>query len=173
MNDSLEALRQKASDLSKPLNRPEQFPEKPVPNQPKMGQKCLFCEIVAGTMPTYQITANDDYIAFLDIQPKAIGHTVVIPKHHAKGLEEMASTEAATYIDFVGMISELLKQRLGATGFTLMSPNGVSSGQFVEHFATHIIPTYAKEGIELATLSALQTQRIPDSIMKDVQAKLK
>lgn len=43
---------------------------------------CIFCKIVAGTVPSRQIYADDQFIAFLDINPLSAGHTLVIPKTH-------------------------------------------------------------------------------------------
>lgn len=166
----LQSLRKQSQDVIKPINRPESYPEKPIANPLK---QCIFCDIVGKRMPTYLIEENDDFIAFLDIQPKAVGHTVVAPKHHAKHLEDMTATEAATFVDFVNKIAKIMKSKLGATGYTLMSSDGVSSGQFVQHFSTHIIPTYSAENVELHALNLLQTQRIPASIMDEVLKKLK
>lgn len=43
---------------------------------------CLFCQIVAGEIPCYKIYEDEIFLAFLDIQPVAKGHTLVIPKKH-------------------------------------------------------------------------------------------
>jgi histidine triad (HIT) family protein len=43
---------------------------------------CIFCSIVAGKIPCYKIYEDDKYLAFLDIEPNGVGHTLVIPKEH-------------------------------------------------------------------------------------------
>ncbi len=43
---------------------------------------CIFCKIVAGTLPSYKIWEDQHFLAFLDINPRAPGHTLVIPKKH-------------------------------------------------------------------------------------------
>lgn len=43
---------------------------------------CIFCQIAEGKIPSYKIYEDDNYLAFLDIQPFAWGHTLVIPKKH-------------------------------------------------------------------------------------------
>jgi histidine triad (HIT) family protein len=166
----LETLRRQSQDMLKPMNKPSEFPEV---HKAALKKGCIFCDIVDKKMPTYMVAENGDFMAFLDIQPKAVGHTVIVPKIHAKGTEELTATESSTFIDFVNKISGMLKDKLGATGYTLLSANGSSSGQFVEHFATHIIPTYSADAAELQALNMLQTQRVPPSIMDEVLKKLK
>lgn len=45
-------------------------------------ENCIFCKIVAGEIPAHKVYEDDKYLAFLDIHPKAPGHTQVIPKEH-------------------------------------------------------------------------------------------
>ena len=45
---------------------------------------CIFCAIAAGEIPCYKIYEDDLFVGFLDIHPRVLGHTLLIPKHHAK-----------------------------------------------------------------------------------------
>lgn len=45
---------------------------------------CLFCKIIAGEIPCYKVFENEYVLAFLDIEPKAMGHTLIIPKNILK-----------------------------------------------------------------------------------------
>ena len=47
-----------------------------------MDENCVFCDIVAGRLPSYKVYEDHDILAFLDINPLAPGHTLVIPKKH-------------------------------------------------------------------------------------------
>ncbi|HRA76252.1 MAG TPA: HIT domain-containing protein, partial [Propionicimonas sp.] len=47
---------------------------------------CLFCRIVAGEIPSRQVYADDTAIAFLDINPWHVGHTLVVPRRHVDDL---------------------------------------------------------------------------------------
>ena len=47
---------------------------------------CLFCKIAAKKIPAEIVAETDRTVAFLDIEPRALGHTVIIPKHHADNL---------------------------------------------------------------------------------------
>ena len=43
---------------------------------------CIFCKIVSGKIPSHKVYEDDNFLAFLDINPQGIGHTQVIPKKH-------------------------------------------------------------------------------------------
>lgn len=45
-------------------------------------ENCIFCKIVAGSIPAHKVFENDDFLAFLDINPRSPGHVQVIPKKH-------------------------------------------------------------------------------------------
>ncbi|HQY99764.1 MAG TPA: HIT domain-containing protein [Propionicimonas sp.] len=104
---------------------------------------CLFCSIVAGDIPAKQVYADDAAIAFLDINPWHVGHTLVVPRRHVDDLlgepevlSEVAPAIAAT--------SRLLVERLSADGLNLLSNSGVTAGQEVFHLHFHLVPRYAR-----------------------------
>ncbi|HLP43684.1 MAG TPA: HIT domain-containing protein, partial [Candidatus Nanoarchaeia archaeon] len=45
-------------------------------------ENCIFCKIVDGTIPSEKVTETNDFLAFMDINPRAPGHVLVIPKNH-------------------------------------------------------------------------------------------
>lgn len=47
-------------------------------------ENCIFCKIVSGTIPSYKVYEDEDFLAFLDINPIAVGHVQVIPKKHRR-----------------------------------------------------------------------------------------
>jgi histidine triad (HIT) family protein len=55
---------------------------------------CLFCRIVAGEIPSRQVYADDVAVAFLDVAPWQRGHTLVVPRRHADGLNLLSSAKA-------------------------------------------------------------------------------
>ncbi|MDR0488500.1 MAG: HIT family protein [Propionibacteriaceae bacterium] len=102
---------------------------------------CLFCRIVAGEIPARMVYTDDTCIGFLDIAPYHRGHSLVIPRRHiADGTcEAEAWNEVAAGIIAV---SNLLKEKLGATGVNILSNAGSVSGQEIFHFHVHILPRY-------------------------------
>lgn len=57
---------------------------------------CIFCKIVAGEIPCYKIYDDDNFLAFLDINPQSPGHTQVIPKKHYRWVWDLPSTTFST-----------------------------------------------------------------------------
>jgi len=102
---------------------------------------CLFCRIIAGTVPSRQFWADDQAVAFLDINPWQRGHSLVIPRRHvadgtvgAEPWQEVAVGLAAC--------AQRLKDRLGATGVNFLANAGAVAGQEVFHFHVHVVPRY-------------------------------
>ncbi len=103
---------------------------------------CIFCGIVAGDIPAKMVYSDDQAIAFLDIQPWHVGHTLVIPRRHTSDLlsDPAALTDIAPAISAT---SKLLVDRLGADGLNLLSSSGNVAGQEVFHLHVHLVPRYA------------------------------
>ncbi|MDO5735389.1 MAG: HIT domain-containing protein [Propionibacteriaceae bacterium] len=104
--------------------------------------ECLFCRIVAGEIPSKQVYADDRAYAFLDIEPWQEGHTLVIPRRHVDHalVDEDVLAELAPS---VLAVSALLRTRLGATGFNILTNVGADSGQEVFHAHIHVLPRHA------------------------------
>lgn len=104
--------------------------------------ECLFCAIVAGDVPARQVYADDDAVAFLDINPAQRGHTLVIPRRHVRDLVEQpqALTEIAPAVETVARI---LTDALQPAGLNLLASQGEAAGQEVFHLHLHVIPRYA------------------------------
>lgn len=66
--------------------------------------KCIFCEIVAGNIPSHKIYEDDKYLAFLDIFPTTEGHTLVIPKKHVDWVWDYDNL--GEYFEVVGKIAK-------------------------------------------------------------------
>lgn len=104
--------------------------------------ECLFCRIVAGEIPSKQVYADEDAFAFLDIQPWQEGHTLVVPRRHVD--HALVDKEVlAELAPAVLAVSALLRERLGATGFNVLTNVGPDSGQEVFHAHIHVLPRHA------------------------------
>lgn len=112
-----------------------------------MSNDCLFCSIIAGTIPSAKIFENDKVYAFLDINPCAKGHTLLIPKFHAPTVLELPEEYGASLIDATKIIGKALMQELGATGFNSVQNNFASAGQVIFHAHWHLVPRYDEDGL--------------------------
>ncbi len=102
--------------------------------------ECVFCKIVAGAIPALVVHEDETALAFLDVNPLAPGHVLLVPKDHYAALVDMPP-------ETVGAMTRLLPQ-LGraalavtkAQGFNVLLNNGKVAGQVVEHVHFHVIP---------------------------------
>ena len=107
---------------------------------------CIFCKIVNGEIPSYKVYEDDKIMAFLDINPYAPGHTLIIPKEHALDLETISEDTLNHIMNKARDIAKLVTTRLNAPGYTLIQNNGFV--QEVKHFHLHVIPKY-RENFEM------------------------
>ncbi len=109
---------------------------------------CIFCKIVEGEIPAYKIYEDEKTVAFLDIFPRALAHTLVVPKKHYETLDEMESDDLKALIEAVKNVAKLLKKKLNAQGYNIVSNNGRASGQEVMHVHVHILPRFENDNIK-------------------------
>ncbi len=107
---------------------------------------CIFCKIIDGEIPSYQVYESEKVYAFLDITPKSYGHTLVIPKAHSENLLKIDTNEV-NIMQEIQKIAKHLKERLAFDGINLVSNCGTVAGQEVFHTHYHLIPRYADESI--------------------------
>jgi histidine triad (HIT) family protein len=103
---------------------------------------CIFCKIIAKEIPCYKIWEDENSLAFLDVKPHAKGHTIVIPKNHAKMVNDLTDENFANLMVFVKKVMTLLKEKLNPAGFNVGWNNGEIAGQVVPHIHIHIMPRY-------------------------------
>ncbi len=108
--------------------------------------QCLFCRIARRDLPAEIIYADDKITAFLDINPCAVGHTVVVPNWHASTVLELNDEETANFFVGVKKTLALIDKSLRPDGFTLGINHKPAGGQAVDHLHFHIIPRFKGDG---------------------------
>jgi histidine triad (HIT) family protein len=106
---------------------------------------CVFCAIVAGSVPAVQVAAVESAIAFLDTRPVFKGHTLVAPRQHVVTLADLPVSELPPYFGFVQQIAVAVEAGLGAGGTFVAINNKVS--QSVAHLHTHVVPRTKGDGL--------------------------
>ncbi len=110
---------------------------------------CLFCKIVAGQVPATIVAEDERAIAFMDINPATRGHTLVVPRAHARDVHEIAADDLAAVAALAKVIAVRQLERLGADGVNLLNSNGRAAWQTVLHFHVHVIPRYDGDPLRL------------------------
>jgi histidine triad (HIT) family protein len=106
---------------------------------------CLFCRIVAGTVPAQIVLADDVAVAFLDARPVFKGHLLVVPREHYETLADLPAGLTGPLFCRVQRISAVLPAVLGAQGSFVAANNKVS--QSVPHFHVHVVPRTKGDGL--------------------------
>ncbi|MFI7541774.1 HIT family protein [Actinoplanes sp. NPDC049599] len=106
---------------------------------------CLFCSIVAGTVPAFRVVDTPDGIGFLDIRPVFKGHVLVVPRPHVTQLTDLPATLLPGYFTLVQRVATAVPEALGAQG-TFVAMNNVVS-QSVPHLHAHVVPRTKGDGL--------------------------
>lgn len=99
---------------------------------------CIFCKIVAGTLPSNKVYEDDELLAFHDIHPIAPVHILIIPKAHIVSLSE-CENKHQNLLGRMLLLAPELARKLGLeSGFRTMINTGHGGGQEVFHLHIHI-----------------------------------
>lgn len=101
---------------------------------------CVFCKIVAGTIPSFKLYEDAATLAFLDINPGNPGHALVIPKAHVANLYASADKDLAAVMATVRKVATAIEKTVRPDGLNLLQANGPGAAQSVFHFHMHILP---------------------------------
>ena len=102
-----------------------------------MSADCIFCKIVAGTIPSTQIYADDDVIVFKDIHPLAPVHFLIVPRENIESLASCDASHQALLGKMLLLAPKLAKEQ-GLAGFRTMINTGREGGQEVFHIHVHV-----------------------------------
>ena len=100
----------------------------------------VFAKILRGELPAHKVYENDKAFAFLDIMPRAPGHTLVIPKAPARNLLDIESDDLAHLIRATQAVARAAMTVFSADGLTIHQFNEPAGGQVVFHLHIHVIP---------------------------------
>ena len=100
----------------------------------------IFTKIIQGEIPCEKIIETDSEIAFLDINPCAAGHTLVIPKLEVERLEDLPETQTMSLMQTMQQVAKAISIAFDGIDYNLILNNGVNAGQVIEHVHFHVLP---------------------------------
>ncbi len=100
----------------------------------------IFAKILRGELPSYKVYEDDKVLAFLDIMPRAPGHTLVLPKSPTRNLLDVSPDDLAHVMKVAQKIAKASLGVFGAQGVTVQQFNEGAGGQVVFHLHVHVIP---------------------------------
>ena len=133
---------------------------------------CIFCKIVNNQIPSYKVYEDDDVLAFLDVNPMAKGHTLIIPKKHIKDIFEMDDETIKKIASVAQKIAKRMKDNLGVEGVNLYHASGAVAEQTVFHAHLHVIPREVDDNIYF-NCAAVHKEKFSEGEFKEILSKLK
>ncbi len=134
--------------------------------------ECVFCSIVAGKIPSKRVYEDESTLAFLDINPRNPGHTLVIPKKHYEAVWDMPDSELGKLFQTIKKIAISSKKTTNADGVSIAQSNGRAAGQLVPHVHFHVIPRFSNEG-PVGLEGILPAKKFDDGTMDKIAEAIK
>ena len=123
----------------------------------------IFSKIIAGEIPCYKVAENDNYFAFLDINPLAEGHTLVVPKCETDYIFDLDDQTLAGMVVFAKEIAAKLKDFSGCKKVAM-----VVLGLEVPHAHIHLIPMNTEGDVDFRK----EKLKLTPEQFKDIATKL-
>jgi len=125
----------------------------------------IFTKIIQGEIPSYKVAENDDYFAFLDINPNAKGHTLVIPKKEENRIFDLDEASYLSLMQFSYKVAKAIEKAVPCerVGLTVI-------GLEVPHVHVHLIPLHSMADATFGKKEKLSTeefQEIANEISKN------
>jgi histidine triad (HIT) family protein len=132
----------------------------------------IFAKILRGELPAHKVYEDDKALAFLDIMPRAPGHTLVIPKAPARNLLDAAPADLAHVMNVAQKVARAALQAFKADGITVQQFNEAAGGQVVFHLHVHIVPRH--DGVAMKPpASAMESPDVLAASAEKLRAALK
>lgn len=107
---------------------------------------CIFCQIVDGEAPARTVYETETVQAFLDVNPLAPGHTLVVPTSHHERIADLPADLATDLFAVVHAVTPAVEAAVDADATTIAFNNGRAAGQEVPHVHGHIVPRFRGDG---------------------------
>ena len=117
----------------------------------------IFTRIIQGEIPSYKVAENDDYFAFLDVNPNAKGHTLVVPKREENKIFDLDQDSFLKLMQFTYMVAKAIEKAVPCERV------GVSViGLEVPHVHVHLIPLHSMEDATFGKKEKLTTEEFKE-----------
>jgi histidine triad (HIT) family protein len=108
---------------------------------------CVFCQIVAGTVPAGVVYEDALTMAFVDVRQFHAGHTLVIPRRHFKDVRELDGQTGAALMATVVRVTRAIGEAFPNEGISLWHSIGEAAFQEVPHLHIHVHPRLKGDGV--------------------------
>ncbi|HEX2653384.1 MAG TPA: HIT domain-containing protein [Xanthobacteraceae bacterium] len=102
----------------------------------------IFAKILRDELPAYKVYEDDRVLAFLDIMPRAPGHTLILPKSPARNILDVSPDDLVQVSAVAQRIAKAAMKAFHADGITIQQFNESAGGQVVFHLHVHVVPRF-------------------------------
>jgi histidine triad (HIT) family protein len=103
----------------------------------------IFSKIIRGEIPCHKVYEDQHVLAFLDVGPLSVGHTLVIPKEEKATLDQLSDESAAAIGRILPRLCRAVVKTTGCAAYNVLQNNGAGAHQAVMHVHFHIVPKHA------------------------------
>ena len=100
---------------------------------------CLFCKIIAGQIPSRKIYGDDLTYAFVDIDPQAPTHVLVLPRKHISSLAQTEAGDESLMGHLLAVAAEIARDAGLSNGYRVVMNTGSDGGQTIDHLHLHLL----------------------------------
>ncbi len=118
----------------------------------------IFAKILRDEMPCNKVYEDEKTFAFMDIMPRTVGHTLVIPKNGARNILDVKPEDLQAVILTSQKVGQAAMKAFDAPGLSIMQFNEAAGGQEVYHLHFHVLPRY--DGVALLPPGKMGDQKL-------------
>jgi histidine triad (HIT) family protein len=134
----------------------------------------VFAKILRGELPCHKVYEDDKVFAFLDIMPRSLGHTLVIPKKSVRNIFDVAPEDLAHVHKVAQRVAKAAMKAFNADGITIHQFSESAGGQVVFHLHVHVLPRHKGEPLKPAAtfteepaILAEQAEKLAAAVAKE------
>src|SRR5690606_9666538 len=101
---------------------------------------CIFCKIAQKKVRSHIVYEDEHFVAFLDINPHAKGHTLIISKQHYTNIFSLPKTLGNDLLKALQHVKDKILPIVGTTDCSILTRSGALAGQEVFHVHVHLVP---------------------------------
>jgi histidine triad (HIT) family protein len=115
-----------------------------------MSSDCVFCRIVAGSIPASVVHEDAETLAFMDLGQVNPGHVLIAVKRHAQDIYALDERQAAALYAAASRVARAIREAFAPQGLSVYQANGKAAGQTVFHLHLHLVPRHEGDGMNLS-----------------------
>lgn len=112
---------------------------------PPQGDQCVYCQLIDNPQQLMTVAESENFYAWLEVQPRAKGHTQIVPKEHKESVIDFSPQEYDEAMSLVREVVVKAKKGLGADGASVTMNIDEAGGQMLDHAYISVFPRFEED----------------------------